>query len=101
MTVKYAAETEAIDVSYVAHLARLKLTPEEQEQYQAQLDQVLDYVRDLQEVDVEGVEPTAHPHPVFNVFRADEAMPGLPHDTAMNNAPAQREEQFLVPKIIE
>jgi aspartyl-tRNA(Asn)/glutamyl-tRNA(Gln) amidotransferase subunit C len=92
---------ESVDVAYVAHLARLHLTPQEVAQFQSQLGQVLEYVRILSEVDIRGVEPTAHAIPVHNVFRADEPRPGLDHDEAMNNAPAQKSGQFYVPKILE
>ncbi|NCC51679.1 MAG: Asp-tRNA(Asn)/Glu-tRNA(Gln) amidotransferase subunit GatC [Spartobacteria bacterium] len=98
---KYTESTEHIDVSYVAHLARLKLTPEETVLYQSQLEQILDYVKELQELDVREVPPMAHPRPVNNVFRADEGAPSLPHERVMDNAPAQRDDQFLVPKIVE
>jgi len=97
----FSESTEQIKVSYVAHLARLKLTSEEAELYQGQLDQILDYVKELQELDVQDVEPMAHPHPVNNVFRADACKPSLPREKVLDNAPAQRDEQFLVPKIIE
>ena len=90
-----------MDVRYLAHLARLHLTDEEINRFQAQLGQILDYVRELSALPVEGVEPTAHAFPVHNVFRADEVKPGLEHDEAMANAPSERQGQFIVPRIIE
>lgn len=90
-----------LDVAYVAHLARLQLSPDEVARLQGQLDHILEHVRRLQEVDVSGVEPTAHAVPVKNALRADEAQPSLAHDEAMANAPAQTDGQFLVPRIIE
>ncbi len=90
-----------MDVAYVAHLARLHLTPEEISRLQAQLDQVLGYVNQLRELDVRDVEPTAHAMPVQNVFRADEPRAGLAHDAALANAPAARNGLFIVPKILE
>lgn len=101
MSAKFTVKTEGMDVRYVAHLARVYLTDEEAERFQAQLDQILQYVRELNRLDVEGVEPTAHAMPVNNVFRKDETRPCLAHDQAMANAPSQRQGQFLVPKIIE
>lgn len=92
----------SMDVSYVAHLARLHLTPDETARFQAQLGQVLGYVNQLRELDVTGVEPTAHAMPVVNVFRADETPgPGLDHASAMRNAPSERNGLFMVPRIIE
>jgi aspartyl-tRNA(Asn)/glutamyl-tRNA(Gln) amidotransferase subunit C len=51
-------------------------------------------------VDVTGIEPTAHAVRIDNVFRADEARPGLDKEAVLANAPAQDGEQFLVPKIV-
>jgi len=90
-----------IDVKYVAHLARLSLTPEEERKIGAQLGDVLAYIEKLKEVDVTGVEPTAHPFPLVNVTRPDEARPSLPHAEAMRSAPAQANGLFIVPKIVE
>lgn len=90
-----------IDVKYVAHLARLALTPNEEEKIGAQLGDVLTYIEKLKEVDVTGVEPTAHPFPLVNVTRPDRVHPCLPHDQAMANAPAQANGMFIVPKIVE
>jgi aspartyl-tRNA(Asn)/glutamyl-tRNA(Gln) amidotransferase subunit C len=90
-----------IDVKYVAHLARLSLTAEEEGTIAEQLGNVLAYIEKLKEVDVTGVEPTAHAFPLVNVTRADEVRPSLPHEEALRNAPAQGNGLFLVPKIIE
>ncbi len=90
-----------IDVSYVARLARISLTAEEQQRIGAQLADVLGYINKLKEVDVTGVEPMAHAFPLVNVTRADEIHESLPHDAAMRNAPTQANGLFLVPKIIE
>ena len=89
------------DVKYVAHLARLKLSPVEEQQLGAQLGDILGYIEKLKEVDVSGVEPTAHPFPLVNVTRADEARPSLPHDDALCNAPQTANGLFIVPKIVE
>ena len=89
------------DVKYVAHLARLALTAEEEATFQAQLGNVLGYISKLNELDVANVEPTAHAIPLVNVMRPDEVRPSLPHDEAMRNAPAKANGLFLVPKIVE
>jgi len=94
------AATE-IDVKYVAHLARLSLSPEEEASIGTQLGSILGYIEKLKEVDVSGVEPTAHAFPLVNVTRADELRPSLPHEDAMRNAPAQANGLFRVPKIVE
>ncbi len=90
-----------IDVKYVAHLARLALTPEEEKQLGAQLGNILGYIEKLRELDVSHVEPTAHAVPMVNVTRADEIRPSLPHDEALRNAPKKGGGLFVVPKIVE
>jgi len=94
------AET-GMDINYVAHLARLRLSPEEQARLGAQLGDILRYIEKLKEVDVSQVEPTAHAVPLVNVTRADEVRPSLSHDEAMRNAPAKANGLFVVPKIVE
>jgi len=90
-----------IDIQYVAHLARLHLTPEEEKKLGAQLGGILGYIEKLKELDVTGVEPTAHAVPMVNVTRADEIRPSLAHEDALRNAPAQANGLFIVPKIVE
>jgi aspartyl-tRNA(Asn)/glutamyl-tRNA(Gln) amidotransferase subunit C len=90
-----------IDVKYVAHLARLHLTSEEESVFGAQLGQVLNYMEKLTQLDVSQVEPTAHAVPLVNVTRADAVRPSLPHAAALRNAPAPADGLFQVPKIVE
>ena len=90
-----------INVKYVAHLARLSLSPDEEQKLAAQLGNILGYIEKLKEADVTGVEPTAHAFPVVNVTRADEVRPSLPNEDALRNAPAQASGLFMVPKIVE
>jgi len=89
------------DVNYVAHLARLHLTPEEEKKLGAQLSGILAYIEKLKELDVTNVEPTAHAVPLVNVTRADEVRPGLTNEEALRNAPARANGLFIVPKIVE
>jgi len=90
-----------IDVKYVAHLARLSLTPDEEQRFGAQLGNVLGYIEKLKEVDVNGVEPTAHAFPLVNVTRPDEVRPSISNEDALRNAPAKANGLFIVPKIVE
>ena len=89
------------DIKYVAHLARLHLTPDEEKKLGAQLGGILGYIEKLKELDVTGVEPTAHAVPMVNVTRSDEIRPSLSHDDALRNAPAKSNGLFIVPKIVE
>ena len=90
-----------IDIKYVAHLARLHLTADEEKKLGAQLGHILGYIEKLKELDVTGVEPTAHAVPMTNVTRRDEIRPSLPHAEALRNAPKQANGLFIVPKIVE
>jgi aspartyl-tRNA(Asn)/glutamyl-tRNA(Gln) amidotransferase subunit C len=90
-----------IDVKYVAQLARLALTPDEEIKLSAQLGQILGNIDKLRELDVANVEPTAHAVPMVNVTRADEIRPSLPHEDALRNAPRSANGLFIVPKIVE
>jgi aspartyl-tRNA(Asn)/glutamyl-tRNA(Gln) amidotransferase subunit C len=90
-----------IDVKYVAHLARMALTPAEEQKIGAQLGNILGYIEKLKELDVSQVEPTAHAVPMTNVTRPDERQSSLPVEEALRNAPAQANGLFLVPKIVE
>ena len=92
---------QGMDVGYVAHLARIDLTPEETVLFQGQLDQILHYVEQLNELDVSEVEPTAHAIPVYNVFRKDEPGTSLNHSDVIANAPAATDGEVRVPKIID
>ena len=94
------AERE-INVEYVAHLARLELSPEEARKIGAQLGQVLGYIEKLKEVDINGVEPTAHAFPLVNVTRVDEVRPSMTNEEALRNAPSHANGLFIVPKIVE
>ena len=90
-----------IDVKYVAHLARLHLTADEEQKFGAQLGQILGYIEKLNELDVTGVEPTAHAVPLVNVTRPDVVRPSLPNEDALRNAPLKSNGLFVVPKIVE
>jgi aspartyl-tRNA(Asn)/glutamyl-tRNA(Gln) amidotransferase subunit C len=90
-----------MDLQQVVKLARIELTAGEQERLGPQLEEILKYVEKLNELDVDGVEPTAHAVPLTNVTRADEVRPSLPHGEAMRNAPRTVNGLFIVPKIVE
>lgn len=85
----------------VAHLARIALSDEEAARYQAQVDQILHYVEQLNAIDVEGIEPTAHAGAVFDVVREDVARESLSQEAALYNAPAKAHDQFRMPKVVE
>jgi aspartyl-tRNA(Asn)/glutamyl-tRNA(Gln) amidotransferase subunit C len=90
-----------LKLDHVANLARINLTPEEKERFAAQIGDVLTYIAQLNEVDVSGVEPTAHAFPVVNVWAADIPQPGLSVEDALRNAPEKRDDMFVVPRVVE
>lgn len=90
-----------LNIDHVAKLARLALTPEEKAKFSQQLGDVLTHIEQLAKVDVTGVDPTAHAFPVHNVWQDDVAQPGLPVEKALMNAPAQRDNMVVVPKVVE
>ncbi len=88
------------DVLHVAELARLSLRPEEIDTFTRQLNDILAYVEQLQQLDTRDVSPLAHVIPLTNAFREDEVLPGLSPEEALDNAPAREEGNFLVPRVI-
>lgn len=92
---------DSFDIHYIADLARIQLTPEEEQRFGSQLNNILGYVEQLRAVDVSQVEPMSHAFPLVNVTRPDEARPGLSQEDALRNAPLKANGLFMVPKIVE
>lgn len=91
-----------IDIDYVSNLARIELSDEEKAKLGGQLDDILGYFEKLNAVNVDGVEPMAHARPVFNVWReGDEAGETYSPEILTKMAPEQRENQVVVPKVVE
>ena len=90
-----------LNIDHIANLARIALTPEEKARFSAQLADVLGYIEELNEVDVSGVEPTAHAFAVYNVWSEDVPREGLSVESALKNAPAQRDNMISVPQVVE
>lgn len=89
------------DVTKVASLARLELTPAEMQQYQEQLSAILDAVDHLSELDLDQVPPTARAVAQQNIWRDDLVTPSLPIDEVLFNAPEQAENQFLIQAVLD
>ena len=79
----------------------MHLTEDEIATFQSQLGSVLSYVEKLREVDVSGVEATAHANAIFNVFREDAARDWFDTTTALANAPRAANDLFIVTKVID
>ncbi len=87
-------------VRHVAKLSRLKLSDEQVHFFAGQLSSVLDYISKLNELDVDHVQPMAHPTDMTNRFRDDVPVPGMPVDAALANAPEADPPFFKVPKVL-
>ena len=89
------------EVKHVANLARLAITEEEAEKLTNDLDAIISFAEELNELDTENVEPTSHVLDMKNIFREDVSKPGLPVEEVLKNAPDHENGQIKVPAIIE
>ena len=88
-------------VKHVANLARLAITEEEAKMFTEQLDAIIAFAEQLNELDTTGVKPTTHVLDMKNVLREDKAEKGLPIEEVLKNAPDHEDGQIRVPSIIE
>lgn len=88
------------EVEHVATLARLAFTEEEKHKLVSHLNEVLQYIEQLNTLDTSNVEPLSHVIELGSVFRADELKPSVTREEALKNAPARTEKFFKVPKVI-
>ncbi|MCF6289509.1 MAG: Asp-tRNA(Asn)/Glu-tRNA(Gln) amidotransferase subunit GatC [Desulfobacterales bacterium] len=87
-------------ITHVADLARLELSPGEVGSMTVQLDRILSYVEKLNQLDTAGVAPTTHALSIQNAFRPDQVRPSLDRKDSLANAPAENGEAFVVPRVI-
>jgi aspartyl-tRNA(Asn)/glutamyl-tRNA(Gln) amidotransferase subunit C len=87
-------------VKKVANLARLQLTPEEEEKFTTQVGDILNYVEQLSELNTDDVEPTTRAINVSNVTRKDILQPYPDKEALLKQAPAQEGDFFRVPQIM-
>lgn len=88
-------------VHKVANLARLEMTPEEEERMTAQLSSILEYFQQLSELDTTDVPPTTRAIDVSNVTRPDELQPFPNREALLKEAPDQDGDFFKVPQILQ
>jgi len=88
---------EREQVLHVARLARLRLTDDEVERMAGELSKILEYVETMNELDLEGVEPTSHVVDLTNVLREDVPRPSWPREVVLEQAPDATESGFRVP----
>lgn len=85
----------------IAELARLKLSEEEVKKFTGQLGSILDFVKQLDNVDTSKVEPTCFVEPPHDPMRDDAEKPSLPQEEALRNGPKTDRGFFAVPKVID
>ena len=88
------------EVRYIASLARLNISEEEESALADQMNAILEYMEKLNELDTSTIPPLSHVLDVQNVYRADAAVQRISHDEAMKNAPDADSDYFRVPKVI-
>jgi aspartyl-tRNA(Asn)/glutamyl-tRNA(Gln) amidotransferase subunit C len=88
---------EREQVLHVARLARLRLSDDEVERMRDELSTILDHIERLNELDLEGVEPTSHVVELENVLREDEPRPSLDREKGLEQAPDVAAGGFRVP----
>jgi aspartyl-tRNA(Asn)/glutamyl-tRNA(Gln) amidotransferase subunit C len=89
------------DVSRIARLARIEISPAEAERTRDQLNGILSFVEQLQAVNTEGIEPMAHAVDVVQRLRADAVTEADRRDAYQAIAPETEAGLYLVPKVIE
>ena len=89
------------DVTHVAKLANLSLSPKERKKFEKQLEETVEYVEELSEVDVKGIEPTSQVTGLENVLREDIAKPSLSQEEALSNAKSVHNGFFKVKGILD
>lgn len=88
-------------VTHVANLARLNLTEEEKENMTKDMESIITFIDQINQLDISDVNPTAHIIPINNVFREDIVQKSMDRDELIKNAPVKENGCFSVPKIVE
>jgi aspartyl-tRNA(Asn)/glutamyl-tRNA(Gln) amidotransferase subunit C len=92
---------DADTVRRVAHLARIAVAEEELAPLQGELNAILAFFAQLEEVNVDNVEPMTSVTPMAMKVRKDEVTDGGIADAIVKNAPAREDHFFVVPKVVE
>ncbi|MBM4071522.1 MAG: Asp-tRNA(Asn)/Glu-tRNA(Gln) amidotransferase subunit GatC [Planctomycetes bacterium] len=88
-------------IRWIAHLARLELADDEIDGLARDLNAIVSYMDQLQQLNTDGIEPLAHPLDVKNVFREDVPASSLAVDEALASAPDRRGNYFGVPAVLD
>lgn len=93
--------SEHMNVRRIAALAKLSLTPEEEVRLSAEMEGILAFARQLQQLDLADVPQTRHILDRVNVMRADEIAALLPQETVLAAAPSRQDAYISVPRTVE
>ena len=88
------------EVSRVADLARIDLTPEEIDSLAGQLDVIVDAIALVSSGATDDIPPTTNPLALVNVFRDDVPVPAMSIEDVLSSAPASQDGRFAVPQIL-
>jgi aspartyl-tRNA(Asn)/glutamyl-tRNA(Gln) amidotransferase subunit C len=89
-----------MDVKYVAELAKIKLTPEEANKLQLQLDNIFSFFKELENLNTDNIEPLSHVLDVKNVFREDIPRESINKKEILDLAPQKNDNFVKVPKVV-
>ena len=89
------------EILKIASLAKLHLSDEEVSLYTDQINEILEYMNQLDELDTEDIEPLSHVLDQINMTRKDEQTPSLTREEALKNAPKSDDDYFIVPNVID
>lgn len=89
------------DVKYVANLAKIKISSEQEASLEEQFSKIIGYIDKLKELDVEGVEPSRGARITRDVFREDKVVPSDCREEILKNSPSREGDYFKIPKVVE
>ena len=89
------------DIRNIATLAKLQINEQELEQYKQDLSNILEFVEQMNQADVDNIEPMAHPQDMMQSLRLDEVAEADQREKFQGIAPATQDGLYLVPKVIE
>jgi aspartyl-tRNA(Asn)/glutamyl-tRNA(Gln) amidotransferase subunit C len=88
------------EIIHVANLARLEINEASLDKFADQVDEILEYIKTLNQVDTSKVQGTSHAIALTNLFREDRVKEHLENSQALSNAPEKEAGTFVVPKIV-
>lgn len=89
------------DIEHIANLSMLNLSDEEIERYTNDMQNIVTFAEQVNEVDTEGVDISAFALDIYNVFRKDEVKPSLDRELLLQNAPSSNGEAYQLPSMME